>query len=134
MKNTFYFIRRNHHRCSIKIGALKNFAKFSEKHLWQNLFFNKVAGLRIHQSKYGRPATLLKKRIWHRCFPANFAKFLWTPFFIEHLWTTAFLCVWMVIRLSETVSYAQIIGVRYWKNSVFSLDLQTFNATKIKHW
>ena len=32
------------------------------------------------------PATLLKKRLWHRCFPVNFAKFLKTPFFTEHLW------------------------------------------------
>ena len=32
-----------------------------------------------------RPATLLKKRLWHRCFPVNFAKFLRTTFFIEHL-------------------------------------------------
>ena len=34
--------------------------------------FNKVAGL--------RPAALLKKRLWHRCFPVNFAEFLRTPF------------------------------------------------------
>ena len=27
-----------------------------------------------------RPATLLQKRLWHRCFPVNFAKFLRTPF------------------------------------------------------
>ena len=27
-----------------------------------------------------RPATLLKKRLWHRRFPVNFAKFLRTPF------------------------------------------------------
>ena len=26
-----------------------------------------------------RPATLLKKRLCHRCFPVNFAKFLRTP-------------------------------------------------------
>ena len=32
-----------------------------------------------------RPTTLLKKRLWHRCFPMNFAKFLKTPFLIEHL-------------------------------------------------
>ena len=32
-----------------------------------------------------RPATLLKKRLWYRCFPANFAKFLRTPFLKEHL-------------------------------------------------
>ena len=27
-----------------------------------------------------RPATLLKKSLWHRCFPVNFAKFVRTPF------------------------------------------------------
>ena len=58
-------------------GVLRNFAKFTGKHLCQSLFFNKVAGL--------RPATLLKKRLWHRCFPVNFVKFLGTPFFTEHL-------------------------------------------------
>ena len=33
-----------------------------------------------------RPAILLSYSIWHRCFPANFAKFQRTPFNIEHLW------------------------------------------------
>ena len=28
---------------------------------------------------------LLKKRLWHRCFPVNFAKFLTTPFLTEQL-------------------------------------------------
>ena len=36
-----------------KKGVLKNFAKFSGKHLCQSLFLNKFAGL--------KPATLLKK-------------------------------------------------------------------------
>ena len=58
-------------------GVLRNFAKFSGKHLCQSLFFNKVAGL-------GPPASL-KKRLWHRFFPVNFAKFLRIPFFTEHL-------------------------------------------------
>ena len=40
-------------------------------------FFNKVPGL--------RPATLLKKSLWHWCFPTNFTKFLRIPFFTEHL-------------------------------------------------
>ena len=30
--------------------------------------------------------TLLKKRLWHRCFPVNFVKFTRAPFFIEQLW------------------------------------------------
>ena len=32
------------------------------------------------RSSHQRPATLLKKRLWHRCFPVNFAKFLRTRF------------------------------------------------------
>ena len=35
-----------HQRCSKKKGVLKNFAKFTGKHLFHGLFFNKVAGLR----------------------------------------------------------------------------------------
>ena len=31
-------------------------------------------------------APLLKKRLWRRCFPVNFVKFLRTLFCIEHLW------------------------------------------------
>ena len=30
-------------------------------------------------------ATFFKKRLWHRCFPVNFTKFLRTPFFTEQL-------------------------------------------------
>ena len=56
----------------------RNFVKFTGKHLCQSHFFNKAAGLRA--------ATLLKKRLWHSCFPVNFTKFLRTPFIIEHLW------------------------------------------------
>ena len=52
---------------SMKKGGLGNFTKFTGKNLCQSLFFNKVAGL--------CPATLLKKRLWHRCFPVNFVKF-----------------------------------------------------------
>ena len=32
--------------CSVWKGVLRNLAKFTGKHLWQSLFFNKVAGLR----------------------------------------------------------------------------------------
>ena len=64
--------RSSHQRCSVRKGVLRNSAKFTVKHLCQVLFYNKVAG--------PEPATLLKKRLWHRCFPMNFAKFLRTPF------------------------------------------------------
>ena len=69
--DTLYF-RSSHRKCSVGKGVLRNFAKFTGKHLCQSLFFNKIASL--------RPATLLRKRLWHRCFPVNFVKFLRTPF------------------------------------------------------
>ena len=45
--------RSGHWRCSVRNAVLRNFAKLTGKQLCQNLFFNKVAGL--------RPETLLKK-------------------------------------------------------------------------
>ena len=65
-------------------GVLRNFAKFIIKYQCQSLLFNKVAG--------PRPTTLLKKRLWHRCFLVNFAKFLRTHFLEEHLW-------WLLLNL-----------------------------------
>ena len=56
-----------------KKGVLRNFTKFTGKNLCLSLFFNKVTDL--------RPATLSKKRLWHRRFPVNFVKFVRTPFF-----------------------------------------------------
>ena len=76
-----------------------NFAKFlrtpfNKKHpLWlllKGLKFDSLLFLlwlyRALITRDLRLATLLKKRPWSRCFPVNFAKFLRTPFFLEHLW------------------------------------------------
>ena len=64
-------------------------AKIFPEAFYQRCFVKKVF-LEISQnSQEGTcarvSATLLKKRLWHRCFPMNFAKFLRTPFFTEHL-------------------------------------------------
>ena len=60
-----------------KKGVFRNFVKLIGKNLYQSLFFYKVAGL--------RPLTSLKKRLWHSCFPVNFAKLLRTSFFYRTL-------------------------------------------------
>ena len=61
-----------------KRGVLRNLVKFTGKHLRQSLFLIKLQawGLQLWQ----------KKRLWLRCFPVNFAKFLRTHFLTEHLW------------------------------------------------
>ena len=50
-----------------KNGVLRHLTKLTGKHLCQSLFFN-------------------KEKLWHRCFPVNFVKFLRTPLYIAHLW------------------------------------------------
>ena len=73
-----------------KKGVLKNFTKIIGKHLCKNFFFKKIAGL--------RSANLLKNRLWHRCFPVNFAKFLKIPFFLQNTSAGCFLSLlWPVI-------------------------------------
>ena len=87
-------------------GVLRNLTKFTGKQLYQRLFFNKVADL--------RPATLLKKRLWHRCFPVNFVKFLRTPLFTEHLW-------WLLLNKSKLILEAAIIYIKNTKRLSRSL-------------
>ena len=57
-------MRSSHQTCSVTKGVLRNFAKFTGKHLCQVSF--------------------LRKRSWHRCFPVNFTKFLRTLFYRTH--------------------------------------------------
>ena len=70
----FYFqsgrresFRNSHHRCSVKKVVLKNFAKFTGKHLCLSLLFNKVAGL-------------IKKEALLQLFSFEFCETLRTPF------------------------------------------------------
>ena len=54
-----------------KKGVLKNFVKFTGKHRCQSLFL-----IKFQAEAYN----LLIKRLWHRWFLVNFAKFLRVPF------------------------------------------------------
>ena len=104
-------IRRNSHRsCSVTKGVLRNFAKFKGKHLCQSL----------------RPATLLKKRLWHRSFPVNFAEFQRTPFFIEHL-------RWLLLHLLKVLFFDRRAGINKWGRLHFFFNLSGFLRLLEKH-
>ena len=79
-----FIFRSSHQTCSIIKGVLRNFAKFTGKHLCKSLFFNKVAGL--HE-------TLAQ------VFSCEFYKISKNTFFTEHLRTTASL-FWQYIMIS----------------------------------
>ena len=58
--NSFFngsVIRSSRPEVFFKKSVLRNFAKFTGKHQCEGLFLYEV-----------RPVTLLKKRLWHRCF------------------------------------------------------------------
>ena len=60
--------RSNRPEVFCKKSILRNLAKLTGKHLYQS------------------HSNFIKKRLWCRCFPVNFVKFLRTTFFIKHLW------------------------------------------------
>ena len=57
-------LRSSHSEVFYKKAVLRNFTEFTGKHLSQSLFIN--------------ACNFAKKRLWHRCFSVNFAKFLRT--------------------------------------------------------
>ena len=61
------------------------------KFLWTSFF-----------TEHLRPATLLKKTLWHRGVPVNFAKFLRTPFFLQNTFGGCF-CTWFSYPTVERI-------------------------------
>ena len=58
--------RRSHQRFFMKKGVLGNFTKFTSK--------------TPVPAPVSETCNFIKKRLWHRCFPVNFVKFLRPPF------------------------------------------------------
>ena len=57
----------------MKIGVLRTFTKFTEKHLCQSLFFN----------------NFIKKETLAQVFSCEFCEISKNTYFTEHVWTTA---------------------------------------------
>ena len=74
---------------SHNITIFRYLAKFTRKHLSLSLFFNKVAGL--------RPA----KRLWRRCFPVNFSKYLRSQKWVTNhcYWICFFYHGWNIVNI-----------------------------------
>ena len=70
-----------------KKGVLKKIAKFTKKHLYQNLFFNKAAGL-----------ATLKKETLAQVFFCEFCKNFENTFFIEYL-------RWLLLRYTNSILF-----------------------------
>ena len=110
-KDIFNFKSTNSHSlstftsCVSKRGGIKNLEavvrRCSVKKLFLEISQNSQENTCVRVSflikLQATPATLLKKRLWQRCFPVNFAKFLRTPFLKEHLW-------WLLLKTDDVVN------------------------------
>ena len=76
-------VRSSHQRCSRIKVVLRNFARFTGKHLCQSLFFNKVAGRRPQACNFIKKETLVQ------VFPSEFCEISKNTFFTDHPWATA---------------------------------------------
>ena len=85
-----------------KIDVLKNFTNFTEKCLYWGINLVKL------QAWYA--ATLLKKRLQHRCFPVKFAEFLRTSFFYRTPLVAAFLRLSGLLMLCGFNWYVEILA------------------------
>ena len=100
--------RSSHRRSFVRKSVLRNFAKFTGRHLWQSLFFNKVTGL--------RPAILFKKETLAHVFSCEFCKISKNTFFTEHLWWLLLYMLHLLARdkltLNMMLSTARLIITR----------------------
>ena len=55
----------------------------------------------------------IKKRLWQRCFSVNFAKFLRTPFFAEHVWLTASNICMQVVVIYNLNLFLQFVTINF---------------------
>ena len=75
-------VRSSHRRCFVRKDVLRNFAKFTGKHLCQSPFFNKVADLRRADLL---PATSRRKITTLSQIFQNYAKLLFPAIYFEKI-------------------------------------------------
>ena len=102
-------------RCSVK----KVFLEIS-----RNSQENTCARVSLLQAA---PAALLKKRLWHSCFPVNSAKFLRTPLFTEHLW-------WLLLELHLQMFFFIIMKKISFRVVLLNLNLLSIDIILMIHF
>ena len=113
-----FVFRSSHWRYFIKIGVLKNFIKFTGKHLRRSLFFSIAS---------------LGKRHRHRCFPVNLVKFLRISFLQNTFWrlllyfySYSFTFTYQASHLADflwiSCSEIHVKCILFWRKILFSFS------------
>ena len=87
----------------------------------------------LQKNTCARVSFLMKKKLWHRCFPVNFVKFLRTPFFIEHLWWLLLQFMYFIYQLFYTLFFSYFtLFLLYYFSFVISNKMSESFVDKIK--
>ena len=129
------FFRSNHRRCSIRKGVLRNFTKFTGKHLCQSLFY---------RNSVPETCNFIKKETLAQVFSCEFCEISKNTIFIEHLRATVSGFSNFIVKLSvihliqkhlksllwvQSQSYVEVLYVK-WK-SCFSKQPRLTNKQEI---
>ena len=85
----------------------------------QSLFFNK--------KQASSSQLYFNKRLWDRCFPVNFGKFLRTYFLIEQLW-------WLLLNFTKIVFLKYEFGISFKKQFEKSQTKKVDEEDEILNW
>ena len=88
-KKSLIIFRSSCMQMLFKIGVVRNVTIFWHKHVCWSLFLMKLQGLRACCNFI---STSSQKRLQHKCFSENIAKYLQTAFSLEHL-------LWMLLSV-----------------------------------
>ena len=85
-----------------------------------------------------RPATLLKKKLWHRCFTVNFAKFLRTPldkycFSLHKYWNFTFFPSVEILRKRTVSAEFRAIPQNFQTRKISEIGEMTIFAKALYH-
>ena len=117
-------------RCSrlqifFKIGVLKNFTKFSGKHLCWSLFLIKLQAF--------RRATLLKRDFQHRCFSCEVWEYFKNAFFYISSSNTSGCYFWMTEIEKEYLKQRGKLTKYYYRNGQKKDDHEKLLAKAVAH-
>ena len=130
--------RSSHWKCFIRKGVLRNFAKFTGKHLSQSVFFNKVARLRP-ASCTPQACNFIKKETLAQVFSCEICEISKNIFFTEQLWVAASVpstfqnlayAFILIFKLQFTMWKVSKYGVFCW--SVFSHIQSEYGKIRIR--
>ena len=104
-----------------KIGCIKNFAIFTGKHLCWGLFLIKLQALRPTTLLKKDSNNFIKKRLQHRRFPVNIAKFSRIPI-LKNIYKCLLLPAVSVNPFHATgfFLYTLKISEKFWFSNIFT--------------